>query len=867
VCRCKFHGVGRNVIMTKATTEGGVDRSSAGEDSHPLIPMSKTSQHELAQTEDSPTKIRNVSTAEESGSTFKKAVVWKEKVGFGTKLSSTKWEKRLLIIDGRYLAYFDIEANGEGSEMRLPWKDKGGHAGSFVCVTAPPSASEAKTKKGSSSVISLLAEGKNIQRMKAVAADVKSDLKSTAKEMKDKAEKKAAYIKGKATKTSSDFVNKAASKNMSTHKEVKASIITKSYGSLSAKTTKLPNESEALPPSRGSSSSLSDMCLDNNFFSPRGHIEMVHHEVSITPSGTQHASPPTPFVVTIRFKHDDYSTIAIKWKICFQTHQEQLEWVFQINLLVTQAAIADCAAKQQHHEEKTYLTQYFGFDSHEAPNAAVSTGNVFHAVEHVDLTFSSFTKDDKLMTTPPRRMSVAYSPPFIKPPLQTPHIDPVSLRKDSIVPGASTVQMLGTILMTANGALLAYGVWSGTALVCVACGFNLVAFSYAIAKIKVIFLDLKSDKEEMKFVLQASQRMFRAGRDDSEEKLTKFGGGLGPLMHEDEDDASSIDGSVVDMAASMNIPTLPCAGASTIQLKEGMEGTDNVSADGVHLPAWRNVSASELKTRALGYLQHHQKRNSPETLYECVAVDVLESAARIREVASRVQLPSSEGSNENPWHSPEIFIVSIAIPSEAKMGLSSSDDGLGFTIIVYSVMKQETRKILEQISRPDFDPSDESQWATKEMAERVNAVRLFEKWCQKSPDDPTFQARFKMVPDALNLADLGLPSWIVKYKDKPILIKRSGVTGTVYKSDRSLEFHVNFHAFPYLAKQAFAYLRDAYFKLIIANAGFVIEGRDEDELPEAIISCVQLCNPDPATAVQAVDFFKGTSAVSKRFDP
>lgn len=126
-------------------------------------------------------------------------------------------------------------------------------------------------------------------------------------------------------------------------------------------------------------------------------------------------------------------------------------------------------------------------------------------------------------------------------------------------------------------------------------------------------------------------------------------------------------------------------------------------------------------------------------------------------------------------------------------------------------------------------------------------------------------ARFKVVPQGNNLVEIGLPAWISNYNGKPFLIKRPGTTGFLYRHpDQScMEFDVSLHPFPYLAKQGICYMKDGFFKKILATLAFCIEGRSDDELPECLIGLYRLCYPNPVHAIQAEEFFAGKSARSK----
>ena len=107
---------------------------------------------------------------------------------------------------------------------------------------------------------------------------------------------------------------------------------------------------------------------------------------------------------------------------------------------------------------------------------------------------------------------------------------------------------------------------------------------------------------------------------------------------------------------------------------------------------------------------------------------------------------------------------------------------------------------------------------------------------------------------------MGAPSYIDKYNGKPVLIKRNQVTGFLsdYPSLNTMGFDISLHPFPFLFKQAMAYLKENYFDKAIVTFGFVIEGRNDDELPEVVIGAMKVCYPSPKYIVSGEDFFAGT---------
>mmetsp|Transcript_40750 Transcript_40750/g.61745 ORF Transcript_40750/g.61745 Transcript_40750/m.61745 type:complete len:315 (+) Transcript_40750:151-1095(+) len=309
----------------------------------------------------------------------------------------------------------------------------------------------------------------------------------------------------------------------------------------------------------------------------------------------------------------------------------------------------------------------------------------------------------------------------------------------------------------------------------------------------------------------------------------------------------------------------PIAGTTTLCVQNA---TDGKVHNGHKFITWRAGSGSNLMVRSYGYLSSKQKISSPTELYECVRVDVFESKRRVPNMATRVVLPKAQFKNQDvvkKWHAPDIFVISLALPTEAPSLTRPTDDGPGVTITLYLKMKEKTREVLQRITAPDYNPkTDNSEDGIDTQERLVNAVRLFDEWCRRSPTDKTFQSRFKMIPQADNPKEVGLPGWIAKYNGKPVLIRRNDVTGFLYNNPElnAMEFDITLHPFPYLAKQGLSYVKEHIFTKAIASFGFVIEGRNDDELPEVVIGCAQLCYPDPAIFIQGNDFFKGRSPQS-----
>lgn len=302
----------------------------------------------------------------------------------------------------------------------------------------------------------------------------------------------------------------------------------------------------------------------------------------------------------------------------------------------------------------------------------------------------------------------------------------------------------------------------------------------------------------------------------------------------------------------------PKAGSTSVKIKNA--GDLALDRDGNVVAGWREVDPSSVQVRGTGYSSWKKNKvSSPGDLYKCVKADVFESQRRYPFMASRVRLPKvtfDEESNQQvkTWASPDLFVISVALPTDPNN--KDESNGPGFTVTMYYAMQQETRDILRMITSDDYDPSLEKK---SDDGSKINAVRLLEKWCREAPTDDNMMTRFKVLPRAENLAEIGLPSWISKFNGKPFLVKRPGTTGFLYSHPRKscMEFDVSLHPFPYLTKKAISCMKDSYFKKTIVTFAFCIEGREEDELPECLLGAFELCYPDPAHAIQGEQHFSG----------
>lgn len=283
------------------------------------------------------------------------------------------------------------------------------------------------------------------------------------------------------------------------------------------------------------------------------------------------------------------------------------------------------------------------------------------------------------------------------------------------------------------------------------------------------------------------------------------------------------------------------------------------------------ISPSDLyQVRRHDYLTSRIKIPSMDSLYDLWKVDLLQCNKRVDHFSSHIQLPEEiiNSASTNKWTAPEIFMISLNFPTDPPTLTGSGDDSKGVFIVCYFRMKDSTKKILQKqySSETESKPTQELPSLTKEEAKEsspsdpdksiVNAVKLLDEWCKRSPTDSKFQSRFKLIPHGFNLEELGVPSYLIKYNDKPLLIKRQNITGFYRQSPNKIlhSFDITFYPFPYIAKQAISYMYSSYKNKMDLSYAFVLEGRDADELPEVILGSVRLKKQDFAKFEKYEDY-------------
>jgi len=313
----------------------------------------------------------------------------------------------------------------------------------------------------------------------------------------------------------------------------------------------------------------------------------------------------------------------------------------------------------------------------------------------------------------------------------------------------------------------------------------------------------------------------------------------------------------------------PQAGSTTMQLENNDMKLFNKNCNMIQ---WAATASTSMQLRGARYLSDKKKVPSPTSLYELIKADAFDSDVQMLNVGTKFKLPTVQFDiQQGNWRAPDLLVISFSLPTTAPKIGRASIDKKGYVVTGYYRMRTSTRQILQIVTNPCYD-STEKDAKLRELfpnnecdRQIINGVKLWEKWCICAPTDQEMQKRLKFIPRGDNLREIGVPGWICKYNGKPMLIKRPGETNFLFShsDEKMLEIDINMHPLPFMFKQAMTYLKDHYFPKMVMTFGFVIEGRDEDELPEVLLGDpLQLLHVNPDNVLKGEQAFSSGGNLS-----
>ena len=281
---------------------------------------------------------------------------------------------------------------------------------------------------------------------------------------------------------------------------------------------------------------------------------------------------------------------------------------------------------------------------------------------------------------------------------------------------------------------------------------------------------------------------------------------------------------------------------------------------------WTNVDATSFEVRRGPDYKpgSNQKAPSKKALYSVFAIDTYKAPLKVHKVSQFVDLTDKineinkkgHGYDYDKWPLPPIVIINFMIPNYSPPVLGDKQDGDGFILVVYAEMTEDTRNHLEKLYKGEITKSEllpsirllskfihaaESRDSNRHFANKnvekneINRYGLTEKEINGMLD------RFKVIVRVMNYSHTQLPYAIhpiVKnYNARPFLARTSSTF--YHEPGRYFAVDIDAHVFGKLARRSLGYMKGV-METVIFDGGFVIEGRENDELPERVLCCARI---------------------------
>mmetsp|Transcript_6934 Transcript_6934/g.7986 ORF Transcript_6934/g.7986 Transcript_6934/m.7986 type:complete len:294 (-) Transcript_6934:94-975(-) len=232
------------------------------------------------------------------------------------------------------------------------------------------------------------------------------------------------------------------------------------------------------------------------------------------------------------------------------------------------------------------------------------------------------------------------------------------------------------------------------------------------------------------------------------------------------------------------------------------------------------------------YKKNGNKALSEDSLYECVAVDlVADPDKKIEHIASKAELPPPRDIDDVKAIElsglPRLIVVNIKIPYKAASlmsGASHYDNDPGCSwILTFSIKPETVKEALGDNPRP--------------------GVRLLKTFISEWGTNEDIRRRFKVICHVDNVTDVPVRgiSMLKGYNGKPAIINKMGDRFSDEKKSEYFELDLNITKGKYMSRKGLDQVRD-YFAMAFARIGFVIQGEPDDELPEIVFGCANVRN-------------------------
>lgn len=214
------------------------------------------------------------------------------------------------------------------------------------------------------------------------------------------------------------------------------------------------------------------------------------------------------------------------------------------------------------------------------------------------------------------------------------------------------------------------------------------------------------------------------------------------------------------------------------------------------------------------YPRRGLKAPSGPAIYELAASDFGRAPARPRHIAELMQLPAAA---EGPGRLPALLVVSIVTPVAAPT-LYGEPETADCVVAAFC-----------------FRCTEAAQAASRE-AQPGGAVEMLARFSAEAAEKRMEAGAFKIIAQAANWGEIGLPSAMRKFNGKPVLIRKSA---ELYLGASYVEIDVFVDRFSFLAKRGLHSVKPQVKHADIELA-FLLQATADADLPERVLACVRI---------------------------
>jgi Protein ENHANCED DISEASE RESISTANCE 2, C-terminal len=259
-------------------------------------------------------------------------------------------------------------------------------------------------------------------------------------------------------------------------------------------------------------------------------------------------------------------------------------------------------------------------------------------------------------------------------------------------------------------------------------------------------------------------------------------------------------------------------------------GSLQLSMDPSVRHCWRPVDATTMNVRiGPDYARNGKKAPSLPAMMDCLAMDIMSSPQKISRVTEYIRFRDIH--KLKSWGNiPPLVVVNMQFPNYPPANPlwgKKRFDGLSVGVAFWLTLNDDGIDALEN---------------------GTPAGRLLERFINEL-DNETLTDQLKGLGRIANTDEIALPRLIAGYNGKPFLTRPQH---TFFRSRANqdveyVEMLLDVHNYNYLSRKAFyTYFLDQTERYV-CDFGLVIEGRNDDELPEQMMFAIQLAYPNLKT--------------------